>query len=1158
MSQPEVDEKTKAKWAFGDLWKKLHFGHISKNDNVQGALQAGYWAGLDPFRKYTLNAISARINRMELMTFQIEIPATKECPVRVKLMPKACIIVAKNSGVVEQVIRDWPEEVDVLPNTKIYDEDSDEYITIEEVTHLGDTAVAIKVNRDLVGARNLILKGRPVRVVAESVSSEIDSIKLDGREYPILEANTSVSGDRNEFLVALHHTEIEINQVDGLEVISVNKWKPNSGTQLLDGSRVSIESWTGRTEITLNSSPENSELITSEGVRVTWTLIDQDGVWVKPSASVRSEAVVDPMDILFENPEIRQLRGKNGNKTFSILERNRNSQMIRLSEEPMGKELTLSVQLGDLMNQKNAIERLQQAPLSHHVPLMELTTRLDHEYIEAWKDFEPKKAPNVDWITRVGSGADGSDEQRRFILKALASDDFAFLEGPPGSGKTETIGELILQLLSDSEHNYRILLCGSTQASIDNVLSRFGEHDLVQPLRIVNSKRWRNEPDDRDQLVYDSEIHRWTEPEQVDDLRQRLGTAASDLSNDNLAEMVLRRSNLVCATIGGVAQHPQIKEALRNKQVPPKALFDVLIIDEASKTTFTEFLIPAIFCKKWVLVGDVAQLPPFTNQEDIAGMLDLLKSNDEEIPAPSLRKACLNIRKAIDDISFPHHLKKIPRLLVEKSETVLAMQREWHSRILRGDSTCGDDELEKIHVAFVGPLIEDEQHEGLLCINSSDLHPGDWEQIGRNRLMLMNCNLIVIAQSCAEQFADSMLPTSHLTPEMMSREISVPTDDALPNRFKYRLKLEKDKLAIRYKGEEYRRNPFRMNRGLNGETTTWGRQIAWRVQRVYEMQTSENTELRDKYLNQAKSLLPCATNAEEWAHEVEKIRCFSLPSILESLQHGFIGRKGKGSAPQELAPKVPTTLSQGFPNRAKESRFESIRHQHRMHWSISKFPRKEFYGTEDGSNQQRLLDANQTLEARSNFGFLLNQSNRNLTAQERRYWVDVPKGAEIAIIGNPQEAEKVSQMLDDLLQWFEEEGTDRDFLSIALITPYVNQSRTLRKEANTVLKKWKASIKGTRCTVRLVDNRTVTVFCSTVDKFQGQEADVVILSLRNVNRQGNIDSPNRANVALTRAREALFIVGNRSNYKSARDPMLKRLATGIEMANDNTYWRGKK
>ena len=134
------------------------------------------------------------------------------------------------------------------------------------------------------------------------------------------------------------------------------------------------------------------------------------------------------------------------------------------------------------------------------------------------------------------------------------------------------------------------------------------------------------------------------------------------------------------------------------------------------------------------------------------------------------------------------------------------------------------------------------------------------------------------------------------------------------------------------------------------------------------------------------------------------------------------------------------------------------------------------------------------------------------------------------------------------MHWFENEN-QRKNLSVALLTPYVNQSRTLRKEANTVLEKRETSIKGTRCTLRLSDNRIITIFCSTVDKFQGQEADVVMLSLRNVRRQGNIDSPNRANVALTRAREALFIIGKIENYKNARDPMLKRLANGIKVAD---------
>ena len=1156
MTKTEVDEKTKARWAFGKLWNKLHFGHISKGDKWSG-MEAAYRFGLDPFKKFVQNGLSARWKRKELMTFQIEpITSLDQRPIRAKLASQACVVVIRTDGATEQVIRDWPVDVEVDKHT-IFDEDKGEYIKIDDVyikKQFGShNEVAITVDRDLVGSANLLLKGHPIHVVAESTGEAPDSVLIKGTRYPVIEAKTTVSGERHELLIARHRSEVDPAHIEEFEVISVNQWKPERGTQLLDGSTIITESWGGRTEITLNSAPESPYLTTTEGIRVYWTEIEEEGVWVKLSAEVESDAVVDPIDILFEDSEIRMLQSKKGKgKEYKILERNRESRIIRLSELPNVSELTLPLRFADLKNQKAAIERLQRAPLSHHIPLMELTTRLDQKHIKAWNDCEPLRTPIVPWMTRVGSGAEGSAEQQRFILKALASDDFAFLEGPPGSGKTETIGELILQLLSDTEHNYRILLCGSTQASIDNVLSRFGENELVQPLRIVNSRRWRNEPLERDQLVYDSDIHRWTEPEQVDDLKQRLGSAAADLSDEDLSEMVLRRSNLVCATIGGVPQHPLIKEALRDEHVPPKALFDVLIIDEASKTTFTEFLVPAIFCKKWVLVGDVAQLPPFTNAEDIAGMLDLLESVDEEIPASSLRKACLNIRRAIDDF----HLRKVPRLLIESSETVLAMQREWESRRNRGNAECGDLRLKDISVGFIGSMIQDCREEGMVGINTSSLQEDDWEQIGRIRLTMMDCNLIVISKSDAKRFADTMLPNSHLTPEMMYENVKMPSQEILPARFRYRLSLEKDRLMMRFEGEEPRRNPFRMNRGLNGETTTWGRQIAWRIQRVYEMQTSENSELRDKYLNETESLLPCASNSLEWAQEVEKIRCFALPSILESLQHGFMGRKGKkGSAPKELAPRVPTTLSQGFPKRAKDSRFESIRHQHRMHWSISKFPRDEFYGADDNSGEQRLQDAGGTLNSRTDFNFILD--TRPLAEQERRYWVNVPNGS-MNKDGNIAEARKAATMLVDLFEWFEQEGEDRETLSVALLSPYVNQSRTLRKEANLVLKKKGGSIRGTRGTIRLNAERTVKVFCSTIDKFQGQEADVILLSLRNVERQGNIDSPNRANVGLTRAREALFIIGNSSNYKRARDPMLKRLANGAEMATNQTYWRRRK
>jgi len=1150
MQPPSSQEK---KWAFSALWKKLHFGHISgksgKEANWKG-MEASYRYGLDPFRRHVLKQISARIERKKLMTFQMETPVFQ--PIRAKLTAHACIITVPAGGSVRQVIRDWPKEIDVGNHT-IFDGENDEYVKIQNTRIRNQTMdsleVEIFVDQELIGNQNLILKGHPIIVHAEAMMEEPKSLEIRGKNYPVIESVSSADGEKFDLIVPVHNSEIKNSDFKHHKVLSIKSWKPRNGTELRDGSKIIVENWSGNDAVTFTEIPEHNSLFTSEGISVSWQEIQSDGVWVKPTVDVENDAVLDPVDTLFEDNDIRELTNKE-RKPFKILERNRELRILRLADDPRGQELHLSTFLGDLLNQKSAIERLQGAPLAHHVPLMDLTTTLNHKHIKPWPQSKQIRQPTVGWKTRVSSGSEGSSEQQNFILKALSSQDFSLLEGPPGSGKTETIGELILQLLSDTKGNPKILLCGNTQASVDNVLSRFGYNDLVQPLRLVNSKRWRKNPDDRDQLVYDSEIHQWTEPEQVDDLKQRLGSAGKNLTEADLSDMVFRRSNLVCATMGTVIQHPHIKKVLsdRESHTPPKALFDILIIDEASKTTFTEFLIPAIFCKKWVLVGDVAQLPPFTNQDDIAGMLDLLESKDGT-PAQALRKACLNIQNITDD----YHMRNIPRLLVEKAATVKAMQEEWGARLERGKDELGDRKLRNTSVGFLGPDVKEINEDSMRSMNTSNLSEKDWERIGGLRLSLHECDLIVIAENLAFEFGDLLLSNKHITRDMMEEGVIKPTSEYLPNRLKYRLCLEKQRLMRKFEGYEKRKNPFNSRRGLNHETTTWGKQVAWRIQRVYEMQTSENLELRRQYLNATKSLLPCSSNTEEWALEVERIRCFSLPSILESLQYGFMGKEGRGPASEKLAPQVPTTLSNGFSKEAKASRFESIRHQHRMHWSISKFPRNEFYGVHDG--QERLQDANSTLNARPHFGFIL---DRQLPLQqERRFWIDVPSGFQDKT-GNLNEVSKAMNLLDSFLNWFDStDALNLNSSSIVLLTPYVNQSRLLRQKANEKLQRWNSMLRGTRATVHFSGNRKVTVFCSTIDKFQGQEADVVVLSLRNVSRQGNIDSPNRANVGLTRAREAMFVIGKKQNYVNAYDPMLKRLATDMALATKNTYWRIK-
>lgn len=75
----------------------------------------------------------------------------------------------------------------------------------------------------------------------------------------------------------------------------------------------------------------------------------------------------------------------------------------------------------------------------------------------------------------------------------------------------------------------------------------------------------------------------------------------------------------------------------------------------------------------------------------------------------------------------------------------------------------------------------------------------------------------------------------------------------------------------------------------------------------------------------------------------------------------------------------------------------------------------------------------------------------------------------------------------------------------------------------------------------VIDN--VEVRCGTVDRFQGREADLCFLAMRNTGRVGFLDSPNRLNVAVTRARQQLVIVGHHEYFeKRCRVPELESLA----------------
>jgi superfamily I DNA and/or RNA helicase len=72
--------------------------------------------------------------------------------------------------------------------------------------------------------------------------------------------------------------------------------------------------------------------------------------------------------------------------------------------------------------------------------------------------------------------------------------------------------------------------------------------------------------------------------------------------NEKFNTPLIKRSTIVAGTCIGISGYIQDIE------------FDLCIIDEASKATATEVLVPMTRSQRWILVGDTKQLPPFQDE----------------------------------------------------------------------------------------------------------------------------------------------------------------------------------------------------------------------------------------------------------------------------------------------------------------------------------------------------------------------------------------------------------------------------------------------------------------------------------------------------------------------------------------------------------------
>ncbi|KAI9379757.1 hypothetical protein POPTR_017G140501v4 [Populus trichocarpa] len=191
--------------------------------------------------------------------------------------------------------------------------------------------------------------------------------------------------------------------------------------------------------------------------------------------------------------------------------------------------------------------------------------------------------------------------------------------------------------------------------------------------------------------------------------------------------------------------------------------------------------------------------------------------------------------------------------------------------------------------------------------------------------------------------------------------------------------------------------------------------------------------------------------------------------------------------------------------------------QYRMHPSISLFPNKEFYGG--------LIQDASTVKER-NYQKLFLQGNMYGPYS----FINVASGKEEFNNGgskkNLVEVAVVSELVASL---FKEFTRARKRMSVGVISPYNAQVYAIQEKIG---KTYSA-------------HSDFAVNIRSVDGFQGGEEDVIIISTVRCNANGKIGflaNRQRVNVALTRARHCLWILGNGATLVNS-DSIWKKLVT---------------
>eukprot|EP00850_Spirogloea_muscicola_P021982 SM000270S10379 [mRNA] locus=s270:124164:128532:- [translate_table: standard] len=207
--------------------------------------------------------------------------------------------------------------------------------------------------------------------------------------------------------------------------------------------------------------------------------------------------------------------------------------------------------------------------------------------------------------------------QQAAVAKALSANDVFLLHGPPGTGKTTAVVEIILQEVS---RGHKVLACAASNIAVDNLVERLA----VQKVKLVRLGHPARLLPQVLECSLDAQVLRSDNSALANDVRKEMKQLGDKLlkTRDRREKGSLRQDLRRLAKEERKRQQQAVAELIKNSTVVlttltgalshslHETIFDVVIIDEAAQALEAASWIALLKGRRCVFAGDHLQLPP--------------------------------------------------------------------------------------------------------------------------------------------------------------------------------------------------------------------------------------------------------------------------------------------------------------------------------------------------------------------------------------------------------------------------------------------------------------------------------------------------------------------------------------------------------------------